>query len=163
MRASIATLLLLIACSDDGDRARLDITQNPATTLEDGGDPRQVAPLPPGSKPGPAIGVGASGGSSPIDGGGFSVDASVGEDDPVVGDAGPPGQFSCKTNNECTIRNVGSCCGYFPRCANANAIFTPPSCSDGVAGVCGFPNIDSCRCELGQCVGLQAGTPVSYP
>jgi hypothetical protein len=165
MRAPIPTLLLcgsLFACSDDADRGRFDVSQDPASTLEDGGDPRQVAPLPPGSGPGNVIGVGGAGGSRPVDAGG-ALDATVEPTSPSAGDGGVPGQFSCQTANDCTIRNVGSCCGYFPRCANANAIFTPPSCTDGVVGVCGFPNIDSCSCESGQCVGLQAGVRVSYP
>lgn len=68
--------------------------------------------------------------------------------------------YACKVNLDCTIKDVGNCCGYYPRCANANATFAPPVCTGGQAGVCGFPSIDSCECRQNTCVSLQAGNPI---
>lgn len=100
------------------------------------------------------------------------VDASV---NPVAADAGvtTPGTspqsdagsssaspYACKVTLDCTIKDVGNCCGYYPRCANANATFAPPVCTGGQAGVCGFPSIDSCECRQNTCVSLQGGNPI---
>lgn len=68
--------------------------------------------------------------------------------------------YACKQNLDCVITNVGNCCGYYPRCANVSATFAPPVCTEGQAGVCGFPSIDSCECRQNVCVSLQAGNPI---
>lgn len=61
-----------------------------------------------------------------------------------------PIDYSCGADSDCVIKNVGNCCGYYPKCVNKD--FTPgPACPDGGMGVCGFPTIDYCRCEAGQC------------
>lgn len=63
---------------------------------------------------------------------------------------------SCKTDADCTIKDVGNCCGYYPMCVNTNAKTDPKAvqaqcAKSGMAGVCGFPAISSCRCTQGQC------------
>ncbi|KAI9159078.1 hypothetical protein HJFPF1_07086 [Paramyrothecium foliicola] len=64
-------------------------------------------------------------------------------------------QFVCAQDSDCVERNVGNCCGYYPMCANANAVLPHP-CPDGGEGVCGFPTIDSCKCgSKGGCMSLQ--------
>jgi hypothetical protein len=68
--------------------------------------------------------------------------------------------YACNVNLDCVIKDVGNCCGYYPRCANVAATFAPPSCSGGQAGVCGFPSIDRCECRQNECVSLQNGRPL---
>ena len=86
------------------------------------------------------------------------------EDGGSTGDASTasPGdpRFSCTTASDCAVKNVGNCCGYYPRCANVNAVFTPPDCSGGQAGVCGWPEITSCDCRANTCVSLQNGQQI---
>jgi hypothetical protein len=69
-------------------------------------------------------------------------------------------RFSCTKDSECAVKNVGNCCGYYPRCANVNATFGPPSCKPGQAGVCGWPEIEQCRCRNNTCVALQGGREI---
>jgi len=88
-----------------------------------------------------------------------SSDAGSTDAQADAGGAAGPG-FGCKVNLDCVITNVGNCCGYYPRCANVNATFSPPVCTGGQAGVCGFPSIDSCECRQNRCVSLQAGNPI---
>ncbi len=153
---------MAMACSNDDANARLDISQSPSTTLDDAGDPRTVPARSPDSGPGNGL-------PSDVTIGGTStgrLDASVLDatmPDGSSTDSAVPRGFTCNTDNDCAILNVGSCCGFFPRCANANATFTTPNCSSMTVGDCGFAPIDSCRCELNQCVSLQAGVPVKFP
>ncbi|MGY0505987.1 hypothetical protein [Luteimonas sp. e5] len=65
---------------------------------------------------------------------------------------------SCRTDADCTVKNVGNCCGYYPACVNVNAKVDPQAVADecrrtGRVGVCGFPDISACRCVSGQCTG----------
>jgi hypothetical protein len=151
------SLLCAVACSDDGDRGRYELSNDPATGMDDSGLRFRPA------DGGRGTAVGSSNAGNPRSG----LDASASMDGAILndntGDSATPSAFACQSANDCAILNVGSCCGYFPRCARANAIFTAPDCSDGVVSSCGFPTIDSCTCELGQCVSLQAGVRVNYP
>lgn len=68
-----------------------------------------------------------------------------------------PVDYSCGAHSDCAIKNVGNCCGYYPKCVNKD--FTPGvSClnSTGMVGVCGYPDINSCFCQDGQCKGNTA-------
>jgi hypothetical protein len=63
---------------------------------------------------------------------------------------------SCKTNADCTVKNVGNCCGYYPACVNVNSPTDPEGvqaecAKKGMMSVCGFPDISSCSCKQGQC------------
>jgi hypothetical protein len=40
---------------------------------------------------------------------------------------------------------------------NVNAEIKPFTCPPGVAGVCGYPSIDSCECFAGRCKGINTG------
>lgn len=65
---------------------------------------------------------------------------------------------SCKTDADCTVKNVGNCCGHYPACVNVNSPTDPEgvqaACAkSGMASVCGFPAISSCQCVQGQCEG----------
>ena len=79
-------------------------------------------------------------------------------------DAGGAGEVdrSCRTDADCTVKNVGNCCGYYPACVNVDSETFPEQVKAdcerrGMASVCGFPVIESCRCEEGQCVPADGG------
>ncbi len=66
---------------------------------------------------------------------------------------------SCKTDADCAIKDVGSCCGYNPRCVNSNSPTFPEQvkaqCAEqGRQSICGFPAISGCQCVKGQCAGI---------
>ncbi len=68
---------------------------------------------------------------------------------------------SCDESSQCVVKNVGNCCGYYPACVNKDSVVNPDLVKklcqkDGLAGVCGFPDIQACTCQSGKCV---AGTP----
>ena len=63
---------------------------------------------------------------------------------------------SCKTDADCTVKDVGSCCGYYPACVNVDSPTDPKgvqaACAKkGTMSVCGFPDIASCSCKQGRC------------
>ena len=63
---------------------------------------------------------------------------------------------SCKSNADCVVKDVGNCCGYYPRCVNVNAKVDPKAvqaqCArSGMASVCGFRTIEGCECVQGEC------------
>lgn len=67
--------------------------------------------------------------------------------------------YSCKTDSNCKIKDVGSCCGYRPACVNKDsktfAAEVKAQCSkDGTMGICGFPSIRSCTCTNNKCEGV---------
>lgn len=64
---------------------------------------------------------------------------------------------SCRTDADCTVKNVGNCCGYYPACVNKDSPTDPEGvqaqcAKDGMASVCGFAEISGCRCVQGQCI-----------
>lgn len=63
---------------------------------------------------------------------------------------------SCRTDADCTVKNIGNCCGYYPACVNINSPTDPKGVQErcmkeGRVSVCGFPSITACRCERGTC------------
>jgi len=69
--------------------------------------------------------------------------------------------FSCKTDADCAVKDVGNCCGYFPACVNAASPTFPDqvraACArEGVASVCGFADISSCQCVDSTCRAANA-------
>ena len=78
--------------------------------------------------------------------------------------AGKPVQVvtRCKTDAECTIKDVGNCCGYYPACVNVDSPTDPKGvqaqcANSGMASVCGFPAIEGCQCVKGQCTASTGG------
>lgn len=78
-------------------------------------------------------------------------------------DAHAPGivDSSCSVDNDCQVKDVGNCCGYFPACVNRNSETFPElvraQCAkEGRMGICGFPTISACRCVDKLCVPEQA-------
>jgi hypothetical protein len=64
--------------------------------------------------------------------------------------------YSCKANADCTVKNVGNCCGYYPACVNVNSPTDPKGvqaecAKKGMVSVCGFPEISACTCNRGRC------------
>lgn len=81
-----------------------------------------------------------------------AVDAKAGEVD-----------FSCKTDSDCKIKDVGSCCGYRPACVNKDSETFPEQvkaecAKKDMAGICGFPSISSCTCTNNKCEGVTEGS-----
>jgi hypothetical protein len=69
---------------------------------------------------------------------------------------GQPPDLSCRVAEDCEVKNVGNCCGYFPACVNRNSTVDPEAvraeCArTGTSSVCGFPDIQACDCVQGQC------------
>ena len=63
---------------------------------------------------------------------------------------------SCKTDADCTVKNVGNCCGAYPQCVNVDSPTFPDQvkaacAAKGQMGVCGFPSISGCQCVAGKC------------
>ncbi len=45
-------------------------------------------------------------------------------DRPIAATPSSPDR-SCKTDADCTVKDVGNCCGYYPACVNVNARTDP--------------------------------------
>ncbi|GAA5071617.1 hypothetical protein [Lysobacter panacisoli] len=63
---------------------------------------------------------------------------------------------SCATDADCTVKNVGNCCGALPSCVNVNSPTDPEGvqreCArSGRMSVCGFKPVEGCQCVKGQC------------
>lgn len=70
--------------------------------------------------------------------------------------------FSCSSNADCTVKDVGNCCGYYPACVNVDSPTDPAAvkaqcASEGTMSVCGFPSISACQCVAGKCEAETAG------
>lgn len=81
---------------------------------------------------------------------------------PVV--RGDAVDFQCKVDSDCAVKDVGNCCGYFPACTNRDSATFPDrvraSCQKtGTAGVCGFADIQACRCVQHRCEATSDDTP----
>jgi hypothetical protein len=75
----------------------------------------------------------------------------------------PPGEsvdFACEQATDCAIKNVGNCCGYYPRCVNADSPTPPVECEDGVGSVCGWPEISHCECVENTCRSMQGDAEI---
>jgi len=72
--------------------------------------------------------------------------------------AGTPVQvdFSCRSNADCAVKDVGNCCGTMPACVNKASPTDPKAvqaqCAQkGMAGICGFREINTCQCVSNRC------------
>jgi hypothetical protein len=71
----------------------------------------------------------------------------------------------CKTDADCAVKDVGNCCGYFPLCVHRNAKTDPAAVraqceKDGMASICGFQDVQGCRCVQGRCENIADGAVV---
>lgn len=67
---------------------------------------------------------------------------------------------SCVSDGDCVVKDVGNCCGYNPECVNATAQVDKEKVAlwckkTGMASICGFPSIESCRCQNHLCVNVE--------
>ena len=68
----------------------------------------------------------------------------------------------CHTDADCTVKNVGNCCGAFPACVNVASPADPAAVqaqcrASGRMSVCGFREISGCQCKQGQCTANPSG------
>ncbi len=70
-----------------------------------------------------------------------------------------PNSTICYQDSDCVIKDIGNCCGAYPRCTTKQFIPTPVNC-DGMASVCGFPVIEECKCIENACESWQEGHKV---
>lgn len=71
---------------------------------------------------------------------------------------------SCRTNADCAIKDVGSCCGESLACVSVTTPVDPRGvqreCArTGMVSTCGAPTIESCTCNAGRCTANSAGSP----
>src|SRR5688500_4786370 len=69
--------------------------------------------------------------------------------------------YACAADADCVVKNLGSCCGYNPRCMNERSAPVPEQCGEGMMGVCGFPEITHCACQESRCVSMQGNRPLN--
>jgi hypothetical protein len=82
------------------------------------------------------------------------VTSAVTESDPAASPAAP--SLSCRSDADCAVKDVGSCCGYRPACVNADTPTFPEEvkarcAAEGRMGICGFQPVSGCQCVAGQC------------
>ncbi len=70
---------------------------------------------------------------------------------------------TCRTDADCTVKDVGNCCGAFPACVNVNSATDPKGVlaqcqASGTMSVCGFREISACQCVSGQCAASDTQT-----
>lgn len=75
---------------------------------------------------------------------------------PERADDAPRLDTTCRTDTDCAIKDVGSCCGVNPACVNKDAPVDPAAvqaeCARrGSASACAFKPIESCSCVAGHC------------
>lgn len=72
---------------------------------------------------------------------------------------------TCRTDADCAVKDVGSCCGTFPLCVNKDAKVDPAAvraqcAKDGMASICGFQPVSGCTCTQGRCENVAGGAAV---
>lgn len=58
---------------------------------------------------------------------------------------------SCKTDDDCVIKNIENCCGYYPKCLSKEAVLNPEEverlCEGENATGCPIASLGYCRCQ----------------
>jgi hypothetical protein len=75
---------------------------------------------------------------------------------------------SCRTDADCTVKNVGNCCGAMPACVNKDSPVDPSAVQSQCAkedrvSACGFRQIDACSCNAGHCAAVGDHNPLRGP
>lgn len=78
------------------------------------------------------------------------------------GDAPGSLDYTCTTDADCAVKDVGSCCGYAPACVNVNSPTFPEQvkaecAKNDMQSICGFREIAGCTCVEGRCTALGDG------
>ncbi len=73
-----------------------------------------------------------------------------------------PAELHCATAADCSVKNVGNCCGYYPACVHKDQAVDPDAvqtkcAAEGLNSICGFPEISACACVEGKCTPAAAG------
>lgn len=84
---------------------------------------------------------------------------------PALADAGASPlapDTRCTRDADCTVKNVGNCCGAYPACVNTAAHVDPAAVAAdcarrGLASVCGFREVTACRCVANRCEAAPQG------
>lgn len=68
----------------------------------------------------------------------------------------------CSRDADCTVKNVGNCCGAYPACVSTGARVDPDAVAAdcarrGLASVCGFREVTACRCVANRCEAAPQG------
>jgi len=78
---------------------------------------------------------------------------------PPAGETAPSVSIdrNCQVDADCTVKDVGNCCGAMPACVNKDSRTDPAAvqaeCArNGMSSVCGFKDISACTCSNRQCV-----------
>lgn len=84
---------------------------------------------------------------------------------PSSGSDGKGVDYSCRSDADCAIKNVGNCCGYYPACVNVDSPTFPEQvqaecAASGLSGICGFPSLTGCQCVNNRCEGVTGPGPV---
>lgn len=84
--------------------------------------------------------------------------------DTALRDKSKPGavDYSCSTDADCAIKDVGNCCGTYPACVNSDSPTFPEQvkaqCAEsGMSSICGFPVLSGCQCVDNRCEGVSDG------
>jgi len=71
--------------------------------------------------------------------------------------------LQCQSNDDCVVKDVGSCCGYNPQCVHKDQATDPAAvkeqcAKDGRSSICGFQEPTGCECVNQQCKSIVANT-----
>jgi hypothetical protein len=71
--------------------------------------------------------------------------------------------YSCRSDADCSVKDVGNCCGAYPACVNKDSPTFPDQvkarcAAEGMSSICGFREISSCQCLEGRCAPLGDGS-----
>lgn len=72
--------------------------------------------------------------------------------------------YACRSDADCTVKDIGSCCGYAPACVNIDSATFPDKvkaecASQGMSSICGFAEIAGCQCVEGRCTDVPGPAP----
>ncbi len=73
--------------------------------------------------------------------------------------------YNCRVDADCAVKDVGNCCGRYPACVNRDSPTFPDrvaaECArTGMSGICGYPEISSCRCVEQRCAAVTGSAEV---
>lgn len=103
----------------------------------------------------------------------IAIDSAATTKDADTVDAGTPApsssteapgevDYSCTTDADCSVKDVGNCCGHYPACVNKNSPTFPDQVKaqcekQGMSSICGYKEITACACVEGRCEAADAG------
>lgn len=70
--------------------------------------------------------------------------------------------YRCTSDADCTVKNIGNCCGYYPACVNVDSPTFPEQVkqrceAEGMSSICGFKEISACQCVENRCEAAAGG------